>query len=272
MRNRRVNWWITGLTVAAFALAACSSDSTPASDPDTTSTPVTGTTTEPGRSDRPTVVWQVSDLCADSTVASDRIVVANCDGGVQAHARSDGTFLWGAVANDDGQSVPGITDDEVIVYSPFYGAQYSVAFDGSTGEEVEVPTSGVQTTYTGFDAPTDEVLPPGYSFDERGLSHRGTVIWPGGRPDVTGLGTYVHRQSGVTVINDFETGLRVVDDDGNVLLEPERAGRIYTNSPVWDIGNDQAVVSDGGSLYLLHLPPAAATDSVDPTEAAGQRQ
>lgn len=242
MLKRTTTRWLAVLAAGTVALAACSNDdgSMPTS------------TTVPGS---PMIVWQVDEVCADSLIASDRIVVANCDGGVQAHARSDGTFLWGAESNDDGQSIPGITEDEVVVYTPLYDAQ-PLAFDGRTGEEVEVPTAGVRTTYTGFEPPADEVLPPGYSYDDRGLNYRETLIWAGGRPDETGtgLGPYVHRQGGVTVINDFETGMRVVADDGTVLLAPALGPLWYGSSPVWDLGDGEAAVATtDGVLYLLDL-------------------
>ena len=181
--------------------------------------------------------------------------MTNCDGTVLAHARPNGAYLWGAESNDDGQATPGITADDTVVYTPFYSPRSPVAYAGPSGDEVDVPVEGVRTTYTGFDPPDEEVLPAGYSYGPMGLTYQETLIWPGGAPDVTGIGPYVHRQAGVTVISDFETGLRVVADDGEVLLAPAMGDRrMVTNSPVWDVGHDQAAVASAdGVFYLLDL-------------------
>ncbi len=279
-RKRWAPWTVALLAAGACVSASCSASSDSAGSPtsrrtgasDTTavsgaSSTVTSTTAAP-RSGGPAVAWQVEG-CADSIVSSSRIVVANCDGGVVAFDRADGRVGWEQASNDDGQATPGITADDTVVYTPFHGAEFAVAFDGDTGREVEVPTAGVRTTYTGFDAPDAEVLPDGYAYGPEGLSRGDVVIWPGIEPGPAGIGPFVHRQAGVTVVN-AEDGLRVVADDGTVLLAPERGELFSGPSPVWDIGLDQAAAATAdGTLYVLDLRagrdagPREVTPSVD---------
>lgn len=268
-RDRRIGEALLVALALALPLASCSDPSSDGgSGPTTTATPAPSTTTEatapsdpddgPGErtveATGPAVVWQIEQECADSILASDRIVVVNCDGIVSAHDRLDGSFLWAFETGDDGQATPGITADETVVYAPFDSPQFARALDGRTGLEVAVPTSGVRTTYTAFDLPDDEVLPSGYSYDSAGLRYGEVVIWPGGAPDVTGIGPFVHRQSDATIINDSTTGLRVVADDGTVQLERPVGTRSFDASPVWDIGHGHvALAASDGILYVLDL-------------------
>jgi outer membrane protein assembly factor BamB len=238
---------------------------TATSDATTTST----TTAASIRPDGPAIVWQIEHWCADSIVASGRIIVVNCDGSVSAHARADGTFLWAQETNDDGANTPGITADDTVVYTPFDYPEGAMAFDGTTGREVHVPTAGVRTTYSGFDPPDEEILPTGYSYGPTGLSYGDALIWPGGRPDVTGIGPYVHRQAGVTVINGHDAGMQVVADDGTVLLAPQWGEWSAVPSPVWDVGHDQAAMAGSDGVVLLDLRQRSGVGSGTPTD---QRQ
>lgn len=139
-----------------------------------------------------------------------------------------------------GQTPVVVTPDGVVVVAPPF--EEVQAFDAATGAARPVP---VDVSVPG--PVRDERLPDGYRFDDAGLTWHGSVVWSEASSSVP----FVARLGAVTVINDFESGLRVVDDLGAVLISPPLGRRNYDETRVVVHGRMAAVVAADGCLYVI---------------------
>ena len=133
-----------------------------------------------------------------------------------------------------------ITTDGKVVVAPASEAQQ--AFDLVTGAPTTVPAGLAIPT-----SDTSEGLPPGYALDGNKLTYNGTSIWS--EPATAGL--FVARLGVLTIINDTDQGLRVVDDDGVILAAPSFGRREYDAVPILVDGTVAVTVAADGMLYAV---------------------
>lgn len=161
---------------------------------------------------------------------------------ITAFDRGTGGVLWSSgMSATSGPTWVIVTPDGVVVVAPQY--EDVQAFDLETGDPMPVPA--------GIDIPDEpewsHSLPAGYTFEGGSLCYQERVIWSG----PTTADPSIARVGDLTVINDFENGLRIVGDDGTVLAAPELGAREYDEGSVFVDGDVAVTVTSDGVLYAI---------------------
>lgn len=223
---------------AAFVVSACTLVGCGASDgalPTSETSPTDSTIATVSLID-----WSSPSDCPDGlAVSADSVVVFGCEV-VSSFDRSTGALRWSSPMSDTSGFTPSsITPTGVIVIAPEF--EPVQAFDLDSGTEVFPPDAAEPP-----DLPPTQ-LPEGYRFDNGDLTYNGTVVWTSSTSEVP----FVGRLGTATIINDFDLGLSIVDDQGTILDSPPLGRRDYDTSPVV-IDHDQAfVVTADGVLYAI---------------------
>jgi hypothetical protein len=238
----------SALAVGAIGLlAACGAEGR--TQPDGRSTATTaaagggasGTPKGPTRTGSP-ILWSTEPVVegADALVAAGGSVITIGPSSIQAFDPRTGTSRWYAEGPETAPDVRvEVVDGEVLVVKAAY--EPAMAFDLGTGEVVEpVPGGGVR-------APPTTPLPTGYRWAGTALSRSGREIWHG----ESTLEPMVGRVGEWTVVNDFETGLTVVDDDGTTLASAPLGTPNWDPSPVLVSGRTAYAVTVDGVLHAI---------------------
>jgi hypothetical protein len=209
----------------------------------------TVTTTNPTPSGPDPIRWTAVTDGVGTLVADSRAIAVTGDGLVEVFDRATGSRLWDAEL-DDPDSQPGlaISDGTLVVVDDLGGG--AQGYDLLTGHPVEVdPDSD-----PGEGAPHADPLPDGYAIEGDSLTFRGKVVAAvgnGADDESDDNYVFVGRIGGLTVISQWSTGLKVVDDDGHVVAERSTGRPDWDPAPVWDIDGALLAMTSDGKLSLI---------------------
>lgn len=178
---------------------------------------------------------------ADGIVVGPSAIILVAPEVISAFDRQSGNLLWSRSMTDTGPNTPVLIDGDLVVVAP--ADEVVQAFDLATGAPRPVP-SDVSAPPP---QPPSPKLPDGYSFENGELSFGERVIWSGGGAEEP----FARRLGNLTVINDDEYGLVVVDDLGTVLKDLPITGRnVDATPPIIDGSEIIAVTSEGALIRL----------------------
>jgi hypothetical protein len=187
------------------------------------------------------ILWSTQTDPPDGLAATpESIIVVGCET-IAAFDRASGTAIWSIGMSDTSGPTPVVvTPEGIIVVAPPYEAVQ--AFDVATGETRSVPDGVHLPAVLAAD-----LLPDGYTFDAAGIAYHGKVVWH----EQTSRCPAVARLGDLAVINDFNHGLRVVDDLGSVRAAPELGPRECDGSPILITDDVAVVVTSDSVLYAI---------------------
>lgn len=188
------------------------------------------------------IVWSVVSDPADGMVATPDVIIVVGEESITAFDRTTGQVRWSNTMSDTSGPTPVVVTPAglVVVLPPYENVQ---AFDVATGKEAAVPPDVDKPP-----PPTVERLPTGYSVNASGLSYQGQLIWP----TQSTSNAFVGRVGDLSVINDNNQGLRVVDDAGTVLVAPPLGQPEYDAVRVLVDGETAFTVTADGRLYAIN--------------------
>jgi outer membrane protein assembly factor BamB len=186
------------------------------------------------------ILWSTVSDGADGLVATEDVVIVIGNEVISAFDLRTGELRWESGMSDtSGPTAAAITSDGLVVVAPPFEAIQ--AFDLSSGEPRPAPDEVIVLEAD------DGRLPEGYEFDAAGLRYAGATIWS----EKTEAAPFVKRLGDLTIINNFDHGLRVVDDYGRVLAAPTLGPREYDEVPILVSGNFAMTVAVDGVLYVV---------------------
>jgi outer membrane protein assembly factor BamB len=169
-----------------------------------------------------TVRWQAEHEGADGMLATTDVLFVVGPEVVTAFDTSSGSVLWEAEMSDTSGVTPMALVSDVLVVAPDF--EEIQAFDPETGASVTYSGSAPTELYADFELPLATPI--------RMVRWHGTAQRSGQRVRVCRrlVGSVQWRS-----FNDFETGLSVVSDHGDVLFHSEPMIR-FAGSPRWSVG------------------------------------
>jgi PQQ-like domain len=200
--------WVFGVAAVALLTAGCGTDDT-------------RTPGEDQSGDDRVVRWHAEHEGVDGMLATPDVLFVVGPFVVTAFDAATGSIVWQSEMEADTSGITplALTDDLLVVAPAFEELQ---AFDAATGEPAEYSGSVPSDLYADFE------LPAGYSFADGALSLNGTTIWSQGSDLPPQVGPLDDR----TIVNDFDAGLSVVTDRGEVLFHTEPGEPFYDESAV----------------------------------------
>jgi hypothetical protein len=191
------------------------------------------------------VRWRAESEGADGMLVSGDALYVAGPFVVTAFDTESGEVLWEAELSDTSGVTPMARAGDVVVVAPeFEGVQ---AFDARTGEPAAYDGEAPDEPYADFE------LPQGYRYARGELSFDGAVLWTGGDRE---LAPQVGRLGRMTIVNDFDDGLSVVADDGEVLFHAGLGTPMFDESAVLVVEREGvafALTADG-KLWAIQEP------------------
>lgn len=190
-------------------------------------------------------VWtQVTDG-ADGLLLTDTMVIVVSSETLTVLNLANGDVVWDASTPSTSRVTPAWATPEGLL---LVGYDIGVhAFELETGVEVEPPPEAIEPAVQLVPG-----LPSGYEHSDGTLSYRGRRIWTGGT-----RAPCVARVADATIVNDFASGVSVIEDSGVVVYDPPLGQREFDSTMPAIRGGVAAVVAPDGLLHLLAVDEVA---------------
>jgi hypothetical protein len=183
--------------------------------------------------------WSAVTEGYDGVVITNDAVVVISPEVITAYELASGRVRWQSDMSDTSGWTPALVVGGVLVVAPPH--EEVQAFDLVSGEAVRaVPPYTLPPTFR-------RELPEGYAYADGALTYRGQTLRTNGGDSALSVG----RVGNLTVVNDLGQGLKVLDDQGKLLVAPLLGFRQFDEGPVIVQGDIAVTATSDGVLHLI---------------------